>query len=286
MAFMSKRSRRILFFFAFLVFVAGSYVAIIYAQGYKYSFEEKRFLHTGAIQLKVNDDAKVFINDKLDGGTSFFTNSHTINGLLPSSYVLRLEREGFTPWQKTAVVEEGVITDFPRIIILPTSEVEVPKLLDEIALILQSPAIITASPTPVPSATPKASPKPKPSGSPVASASTTPLPDQPFILQNKVLYINDNGTLKPYATNVTGYSISENQRKVLWWNDRDLWVGWLADQDYQPYQKAGDRELVTHFASIILKAGWFRGEDHIVIDANGYKIVELDQRGGQNIIRL
>jgi len=271
-----------MFYLACVIFLFASYIAIVYAQGYKYSFEAKSFLHTGAIQLKVNEDAKVFVNDKLDGDTSLFTNSHTINGLLPGQYVVRLEREGFTPWQKTITVEEGRITDFPRIIILPMSEVEAPKLLEEIELIMQSEAIVTATPTP----TPKATPRPSPSPSTTASASASPAPTELFVLQNKVLYLNDNGTLKQYATNVTGFSISENRRKILWWNDRDLWVGWLADSDYQPYQKNGDRELITHFAAAIKKAAWFRGEDHIVVDTNGYKIVETDKRGSQNIIKI
>jgi hypothetical protein len=261
------------------------YVAVVYAQGYKYSFKDKQFLHTGAIQIKVNDDAKVFLNDELDGSTSFLGNSHTIDGLLPGFYTIRLEREGFTDWEKSVEVQEGLITDFPKILILATSEVEAPKILDEIGVIMASDEIVVASGSIV-TPTPKPITKPSPSVLPTPSISATPLPDSLFILENKVLYLNTDNALKVFATNVSGFHLSENNNKILWWNDRDLWVGWLADTDYQPYKKNGDRELITHFASPIKKAAWFRDEDHIVVDSNGYKVVEIDKRGGQNIIRL
>jgi len=285
---MSKRTRRILFYFAIILFMGACFIAITYAQGYKYSFREKEFQRTGAIQLKVNDDAKVFLDDELQGSTSLFGNSYGIDGLLPGTYVVRLEREGFTPWQKTMEVHEGFVTSFSRIIILPLSEAEAPKILEEIEEIMLADDIITQTPSPTPSATPRPTATPRSTRSPAvtASASGTPLPDDLFILENKILYIHQNGTLKQYAVNVEGFQLSENNRKILWWGNRDLWVGWLNDTDYQPYKKNGDREPVLKFAAPIERAAWFRGEDHIVVDSSGFKIVELDKRGGQNIIRL
>ena len=283
---MTKNTRRIFFYLGLLIFISTSYIAIVYAQGYKYSFKEQRFLHTGAIQLKVNDDAKVFINDELDGTTSLFGNSHTINGLLPANYTIRLDREGFTPWQKTVTVQEGYITDFPRIIILPMSEAEAPKLLEEFEKLLPSlnVVIVTPSSSPIPKTTSRATRSSSPNIT--ASASASPISDEIFILENKTLYTNKGGILALYASNVAGFSVSDNGRKILWWNDRDVWVGWLHDTDYQPYHKTGDRELITRFAATIKKAAWFRGEDHILADTNGYKIVEIDKRGGQNIIKI
>ncbi len=287
---MTRNTRRVLFYLGVIIFVCTSYISFQYAQGYKYSFSQRRFIHTGAISLKVNDDAKVFVDDKLDGSTSFLGNTHTVDGLLPGNYVVRLDREGFTPWQKTVTVEEGFITDFPRIIILPISEEEAPRLLEEFEEILASPEIITPTPTPTPSTTPKTTPRitrsPSISPSGTASASLSPTPTERFILENKILYFNDGGTLKVYATNVTGYSLTDNGKKILWWYDRDLWVAWLDDTDYQPYKKEGDRELVTRFATPIKKAAWFRGQDHVLADTNGFKVVEIDKRGGQNIIKI
>ena len=77
------------FYSAVAVFLLLSYIVILYAQGYKYSFSENRFFRTGAVYLKADTSADVYLNDKLLGNTSFFNNSYRIEGLLPGRYVLK-----------------------------------------------------------------------------------------------------------------------------------------------------------------------------------------------------
>ena len=79
---------------------------------------------------------------------------------------------------------------------------------------------------------------------------------------------------------------SPDGKKLSWWNENELWVMWLSNADYQPYRKEGEKELITKFSSKIKKADWFRDGDHIVVDSAGYKITEIDKRGGLNIIEI
>jgi len=85
---------------------------------------------------------------------------------------------------------------------------------------------------------------------------------------------------------VSGFVLSNDGKKIAWWNDNELWVMWLNDMDYQPYKKSGEKELITRFSTKIKNAAWFRDNDHIVVDSDGYKVVEIDKRGGLNIVEV
>lgn len=290
---MTKRTKRMLFYSAVVIFALSSYIIILYAQGYKYSFSEAKFFRTGAIFVKANEDAKVYLDDKFLNSTSFFGNSYTISGLLPGQYTVRLQRDNFSSWQKKVSVEEGLVNDFSRILLLPKSGDEAVALKQEITDLLYP----TPKPTPGSTNSPKAtsSPSVKPTSKPSSSKTPVPSPTpppaggltEPFYIKNGVLFKSmENGETERLAYLVTGFVLSPDSRKISWWNENELWIMWLSGTDYQPYHKAGDKELLTRFSIKIKNAAWFRNSDHLVVDSNGYKVVEIDKRGGLNIIEI
>src|SRR3989338_6428199 len=144
---MTKKTKRILFYSAAAIFALLSYVVILYAQGYKYSFSEAEFFRTGSIYVKTNEDAKVYLDNKFLNSTSFFSNSYTISGLLPGQYTVNLQKKNFSSWQKKVAVEEGLVNDYSRILLLPESGEAKEKLKTEIKDTLYP----TPKPTPTPS---------------------------------------------------------------------------------------------------------------------------------------
>ena len=114
---MTRTTRRILFYCAALLFIVSSYIAILYAQGYKYSLSDGRFLRTGTIAVKVNSEVKVFLDDELKGKTSFLSGTFSVRNLLPNQYHIRLEKEGYSAWQKRVSVQEGMLREFPRALV-------------------------------------------------------------------------------------------------------------------------------------------------------------------------
>lgn len=278
---MTKRTKKTLFYSAVVIFALLSYVVVLYAQGYKYSFSEAKFFRTGSIFVKTNEDAKVYLNGKFLNSTSFFGNSYTISGLLPGQYTIRLQRDNFSSWEKKISVEEGLVSDYSRIFILPKSGDETVALKQEITnLLYPTPKPITAS-----SGTPPKAVAPLPQKSPTPSPS--PVTTDPFYLKNGVLFKNmGNGETERLAYLVTGFSFSSDNKKIAWWNSNEFWVMWLSDADYQPYHKTGDKELINRFSIKIKNASWFRDNDHIVVDSDGYKVLEIDKRGGLDIIEI
>lgn len=251
---MTKRTKQWLFYSAVTVFLLLSCVVILYAQGYKYSFSENKFLRTGAISLKVSRNAKIFLNDELQGNTSFFNSAYSIDMLLPGKYRLTVQEDGYSTWQKTTIVEEGFVIDFPNVLILPEEGEEEQNLFDEVDLLFKELQL-------------------------------------PKISSKSMEQISAE-----IIKNAKGFQISENENKLAWWTSNELWILWLTDQNYQPFQKKGDGELITRLSTTIQNAIWFRGEDHLVLELERfdsknrpysiYQAIEIDKRGGVNIIEI
>lgn len=269
---MTKRTKRILFYSALAVFLVLSYVIILYAQGYKYSFSDNRFFKTGAIYLKVNTDADVYMNDKFLGNTSFFGNSYRIEGLLPGKHIIRIQKENYSSWQKSVTVDEGFVSEFSKVLLIQQNEKDQEGLNKEIALIF-----------PKPISTPLISPKAAKS-----TASPTPMlmPTDELFAIKKGVFSTTGEDPEKLAENVKGFVPSKDKNRVAWWTANEIWVMWLNDANYQPYHKKRDKELIARFSAQIKNVAWFRDEDHLIIDSNGYKILEIDTRGGINIVEI
>jgi len=284
---MTKKTKRLFFYAMVVVFLILSYVIILYAQGYRYSFSEGQFQRTGAILLKVNTGAKVFLDDEVQGDTSFFSSSYSIDWLLPGNYTLSVKKDSYSSWQKKVTIEEGFVVDFSEILLLPEDGEEEQKLFEEVDTLFKN-----LAPFPV------LEPALFPAGI-TRKISPTPLPNEgSFVLDTKTskLYRYNNQQLEEIASQVEGFRLSKNENKLVWWTANELWVIWLNDTNYQPFYKRGDKELITRFLIPIQNGTWFRGENHVILeleqkDSKGrqysiYRIVEIDKRGGINIIEL
>lgn len=250
---MTKRFRRVLFYSSLVIFLLASFVVILYAQGYKYSFREGRFLRTGAISLNVNTGATVYVNDQLKGSTSLIGNTVGIDGLLPGVYSVRIQRDGYSTWLKDITAYEGLVADFPHVLLLPLDETANEELLAEVKKVFAA----------------------KPAGK-----------EDEFLLRQRSLFQITENKQMLLATNVRGFALSSDSSRILWWTNNEIWVRWLSDTNYQPLKVTGNQELIIKSAATIKRAAWFRGTDHIVFETNGYRIAETDTRGEVNVIKL
>jgi hypothetical protein len=256
---MSKKQKRLLFYCAVLVFILGSYVAILYAQGYKYDFSKAKFFKTGTFHLKVNVASDIYIDDKFAGKTSFLGTSFSEDGLLPKNYKVRAQKDNYSSWEKNITIEEGIVSDFDSVMLLPLSGQEKTDLDKEITELFESRETASSS--------------------------------APIVLKNKTLYhvIEKDGetNLKKLDNGVALYKISNDENKITWLNNKnEIYVYWLKEVNYQPVHKAEDKLLLTKVGNI-KSLDWFRGNQHIILKlVKGYQILEIDNRGGLNKIEL
>lgn len=251
---MTKKTKRILFYSAVAVFLLLNYVIILYAQGYKYSFSEGKFLRTGAIAMRINTSAKVYLDDQLQGGTSFFNNAYSIDGLLPKEYKLRIEGENYSTWSKTVRVEEGLVIDFPSILLLPEEGEEEQKLFDEVDLLFKESEL-----------------------SLISSISPGLLPSE--IIQNiKGYQFSENKNKLAWWTS--------NEIWVLWLNDTNYQPFYKKDDKElitrfaQTIQNAAWFRDEDHLV-LELEARDLKDRPYSV-----YKVIEIDKRDGVNIVEL
>ncbi len=117
---MTKKIRLILisFFIIFFLFVAP--LIVLYSFGYKFDFEKREIVKTGAIHLKIQSPQKVriYINNKFKKQTRLFLNSALISNLLPREHKISVKKEGFHPWQKNLKIEEGKVTKAEHIFLI------------------------------------------------------------------------------------------------------------------------------------------------------------------------
>jgi len=79
----------------------------LYAQGYRLDFRQRTLTATGIILAKsLPEGAQVY----LDGELTTATNS-TLSGVKPGTYQVKIERDGYFPWEKNIEVKAGLVTE-------------------------------------------------------------------------------------------------------------------------------------------------------------------------------
>mgnify|MGYP001588795221 FL=1 len=276
---MRRQTRRAFFFISFLVFIVLSWLTVLYALGYKYDFVQNQFFKTGSFEISASANAQIYINDELAGTTSFLGNSFSKSRLLPRTFTVRVQNEKYQPWQKLVGIEAGVFTDFPRVVLIP----QVPA---EDIIASGSLKGVTSMEFDAKQGTVAIS-----NGLQVETISldngqrvslkpfikTTPKPTPP-------LTANLLGATPPAANGEINLIQSPDGNKGVWLNNREVWVKWLKDTNYQPVKKAGDMELVARFPQKIADVQWYKDSDHLIASAGGLlEFMEIDNRGGINI---
>lgn len=120
---MTKKTRDYIFYLFIFFFVAGTILISLYASGYKFNLSwplkfNRLLIKTGMIAVDtVPRGATVYLNDQPQSNLSlnpfnkeYLTTAAKIKNVLPGEYVLRLEREGYWPFQKKIYVSSGQTT--------------------------------------------------------------------------------------------------------------------------------------------------------------------------------
>jgi len=117
---MNKRVRLILILVFAVLFLITTPTILLYSKGYRFDFETKKIMKIGAISIKAQPEScDVYLNNKLLKKTNFLLGSCFLNNLLPKKYNVRVEKEGYVPWEKNLEVKEELLTQTEKIILFP-----------------------------------------------------------------------------------------------------------------------------------------------------------------------
>lgn len=117
---MTKKTRTILFSVCLILFLIVAPSVILYSQGYRFDFENKKVTQTGAFYFKASPpEAEIYLNGKLKRKTAVFFNSAFIENLLPRNYGVEIKKEGYYDWKKNLEIKEKQVTEVKDIVLFP-----------------------------------------------------------------------------------------------------------------------------------------------------------------------
>lgn len=417
---MTRKARRLLFIWAVALFVLLSTGVLVFAFGFRYDFQNKSLVKTGSIVLKPNVESQIFINNKLEGSTSFLNSTFSKKRLLPGTYSVKVVKDKYFTWEKKVEVKEGLVSDFSHVILFnrhpaepPVVAKKAPFSFDKLSgqMVYLEKGVLSfynlneeqpffrTEPIFLDQANLKiiwgvgtkealaydqtktvyfnlnnktfrflGSPKQfsltasslregqlyflKPVAKPLLGQDLVSLSlsqlktkviskhivsfliakdeifavsghpnrflkmgldgsnekilgelnldglggltvrrvenrdETYFVLIGSGLYSFKESKLDLLAKNVRDFSISPNNNILGWHTDREFFVEWLKDTDYQPLKKAGEKELVAA-AGNILGFNWYKNSDYVFLESAGsLKAIEVDLRGGANSFSL
>lgn len=109
---MEKKKRKILFYAFILMFILGSIYLVIITQGLTINWERATITKTGAIYIRSTpSNPKIYINgEAYTSEDGIITKGTLIKNLVPGTYDVAVEKDGFSSWKKHIVVEKGIVS--------------------------------------------------------------------------------------------------------------------------------------------------------------------------------
>lgn len=129
------KNRLIIYLSTFFTLVTITILVIFIARGYVVNLKEKEIKKTGMILAQSTpSEAKVFLDGEL-----IETTNAVLDTVYPGNHQLRLEKEGFSTWEKNIKVYSGLITEINALLV-PTSPRLMPLTNSGLVLAATSPS--------------------------------------------------------------------------------------------------------------------------------------------------
>lgn len=125
---MTVKTRRILFYILFFLFIFIGLTAVFYSYGWRISAENcsiaelpNCFQKTGGLFIETEPKEVVIkIDDKtFKDKSGIIQNGTLIKNLPPKTYKIKIEKNGFLPYEKKVRVESNLVAEIPNVILIP-----------------------------------------------------------------------------------------------------------------------------------------------------------------------
>ncbi|MBI4708810.1 MAG: PEGA domain-containing protein [Candidatus Portnoybacteria bacterium] len=320
---MTRAKRRLIFYALILVFIIAAPATILYAAGYSFDWQKKQVIKTGAFYLDaLPEGGSIYIDGEQRGTVPAF-----INRLTPGKYQIEIKKDGYANWKKNLEIQSQLTSEARNILFVlksPTisnvaedvysisdyfstsqqkqtkeqasstiarlADIEAWTLQENTIYYLQKSNLILYEADVYGLDKKQISFEPLPlseKGYQIKSLASEII----VFEQGGKLYLLDKDTnaFKLLADDVLSAEISPDGKKILYWNEHEVFVFWLKEILVQPNRKAGDKELIDRYSNKIKQAIWLETtNEHIIYIVSGdngqdqIKITELDSRDARN----
>lgn len=120
---MKLRTRRILFYGLFALFLVVGTGIVLYAEGWRLDLTTFKTSKVGAIFVEsFPSDASITLNGKsVRNTTGFLSHGTLISDLFPQSYVLSLRADGYNPWSERVTVQPTLVSEMKYAVLVPAN---------------------------------------------------------------------------------------------------------------------------------------------------------------------
>lgn len=110
-----------------------------------------------------------------------------------------------------------------------------------------------------------------------------------FMNKSHKLYIYNRGEEGTYfnklSDNATGSQFSDDGKKLLYWNDREIYAYFIRKWEVQPVRSENETMSITRFSDPIGNVQWTRDYEHVLFTNNNkIKMIEIDNRDHRNMM--
>lgn len=249
--------RNVAFFFSLILYFTLLPIVLSYSLGYHIDFHNLKIYKMGILSLKsAPSGAYIYINGKLRQEIT----PARIEELKPGTYSVEVKRDGFYPWQNDLTINPNMVTRAENIILFP--------LLQNMEKISDYETVN-------------------------------------FIVSDNKNYIYHMTKSGLYRSNMDGTNLkklsfytdwpekvlekkfSPDGRKILYFNDNNIWVIYLVGRDLVKDGELAYVEEVLKTPGSIKNAFWHSGSNHIIFIVNkDIDVIELGAGGEKNIVTL
>ncbi|MCR4328693.1 MAG: hypothetical protein NUV53_04250 [Patescibacteria group bacterium] len=122
---MTFRTRTLLFYGFCAAFAIIGTIAVLYAQGWRVNTNPWSIGKVGGIFIKSQPrDITITLDGESVTNTSWLLQNGTfINNLFPKTYLLTLEKNGFSLWSRHVVVAPSFVTELSNVVLVPTTPI-------------------------------------------------------------------------------------------------------------------------------------------------------------------
>ncbi len=309
---MNRRTRITLLTVLIILFFLLAPQIILYSLGYRFDFEEKKFVNTGGLYLKIwPQRTEIFVDGKLIKKTGLFSGSILIQNLLPKKYEILIKKEGYHFWKKTLEIRKKEVVKAENIILIKENPVfdilaenidDFPPFLDteksekskkdlptlnnlityevfgnDIVWLADSGFLY----------------KSDSSGDIIESFNIKPFPikednlyeiiihpETTFVKENETLFLlnPDSKVFEKFYAPVKNLGFSPDLKKIFYLNDYEIWFSYLSPKP--------EKIFLTRFSEKIEDSFWLNSFYLIFNVGDKIKISEIDNRDGINIVDL
>ncbi|MCK5085079.1 hypothetical protein KAK05_00025 [Candidatus Parcubacteria bacterium] len=100
-------------------------------------------------------------------------------------------------------------------------------------------------------------------------------------------FIDERNSIHTINHSVDNASFSNNNKRILYNNDHEIWIYYIEEKISQPSKKKATNELITRFSGNINNISLYKDEEHIFYkEGDAYKLIEIDSRDKRNIYEI